>query len=130
MVLSLVLLFLDTYNIASTSGCVGKFCLSKHYYRLGEDVLGTFDLTGSEVSCIKVIGNTIGDTVLLHLFCLLAKFFFNWKDCRPVFRSKKVVTNITSAANILAYCYKLTVLNESECVKNQTALFKIYKKNL
>lgn len=62
---------LNTYNIASTSGCVGKFCLSKHYYRLGEDVLGTFDLTGSEVSCIKFtvslqVEETISKSCLLQ----------------------------------------------------------------
>lgn len=45
---------LDTYNIQSVNGAVGKFCLSKYYYRLGEDVLGTFDFSEGPLSCIKV----------------------------------------------------------------------------
>lgn len=45
---------IDTYNIHSVNGAVGKFCLSKHYYRVGEDVLGTFDFQNSPIPCVKV----------------------------------------------------------------------------
>ncbi|XP_065639842.1 RAB6A-GEF complex partner protein 2 isoform X1 [Hydra vulgaris] len=44
---------LNTYNIQSANGIVGKFCLSKVYYRLGEDVLGMFEFSKSSIPCIK-----------------------------------------------------------------------------
>jgi len=44
---------LNTYNIQSTTGIVGKFGLSKHYYRLGEDILGTFDFAEASIKCFK-----------------------------------------------------------------------------
>ena len=50
----IVFFSIDTYNIHSVNGAVGKFCLSKHYYRIGEDVLGTFDFQNSPIPCVKV----------------------------------------------------------------------------
>ncbi|KAL1129568.1 hypothetical protein AAG570_012513 [Ranatra chinensis] len=42
------------YNITNTRGKVGRFCLFKQAYRLGEDIVGTFDFTKSTVPCIQL----------------------------------------------------------------------------
>lgn len=62
---------MNTYNIQSVNGAVGKFCLSKYYYRLGEDVLGTFDFSEGPISCIKYsvslqVEETISKNYLIH----------------------------------------------------------------
>ncbi len=41
------------YNIKNTKGLVGKLCLFKTSYRLGEDVIGLFDFTGAESQCMQ-----------------------------------------------------------------------------
>jgi len=61
---------MNTYNIQSVNGTVGKFCLSKYYYRLGEDVLGTFDFSEGPISCIKyMVSLQVEETISKN--CLL-----------------------------------------------------------
>lgn len=42
------------YNITNSRGKVARFCLFKQAYRLGEDIVGTFDFEQTDVSCIEV----------------------------------------------------------------------------
>lgn len=42
------------YNITNTRGKVGRFCLFKQAYRLGEDIVGTFDFSKSTVPCLQL----------------------------------------------------------------------------
>lgn len=42
------------YMITNTRGKVVRFCLFKPAYKLGEDIIGTFDFTVATVSCIQV----------------------------------------------------------------------------
>lgn len=72
----LIFAILDTYNIQSSLGIVGKFCLSRHYYRLGEDILGSFDFTDASLKCFKVSFCFFSHIVLrickcFHHFCIL-----------------------------------------------------------
>jgi len=41
------------FNIANSRGKVCKFCLYKRSYRLGEDIVGTFDFTAGSVQCVQ-----------------------------------------------------------------------------
>lgn len=41
------------YNITNSRGKVARFCLFKQAYRLGEDIVGTFDFEQTDVSCIE-----------------------------------------------------------------------------
>jgi len=41
------------FNIANSRGKVCKFCLYKRSYRLGEDIVGTFDFTIGSVQCVQ-----------------------------------------------------------------------------
>ncbi|CAG9857703.1 unnamed protein product [Phyllotreta striolata] len=42
------------YMITNGRGKVVRFCLFKSAYRLGEDIIGTFDFTVATVSCVQV----------------------------------------------------------------------------
>lgn len=42
------------YMISNTWGKVARFCLFKPAYKLGEDIIGTFDFTVATVSCMQV----------------------------------------------------------------------------
>ncbi|XP_060518902.1 RAB6A-GEF complex partner protein 2 [Cylas formicarius] len=42
------------YMISNTWGRVARFCLFKPAYKLGEDIIGTFDFTVATVSCMQV----------------------------------------------------------------------------
>lgn len=42
------------YNITNSRGKVGRFCLFKQAYRLGEDIVGTFDFSTSTVPCLQL----------------------------------------------------------------------------
>ncbi|CAG9834221.1 unnamed protein product [Diabrotica balteata] len=44
----------NSYMITNTWGRVARFCLFKPAYKLGEDIIGTFDFTVATVSCIQV----------------------------------------------------------------------------
>lgn len=40
--------------ISNTWGKVARFCLFKSSYKLGEDIIGTFDFTVATVKCVQV----------------------------------------------------------------------------
>lgn len=42
------------YMISNTWGKVARFCLFKPAYKLGEDIIGTFDFTVATVHCVQV----------------------------------------------------------------------------
>ncbi|XP_066593889.1 RAB6A-GEF complex partner protein 2 isoform X2 [Prorops nasuta] len=42
------------YNITNNRGRVVRFCLFKNSYKLGEDIVGTFDFSNATVSCAQV----------------------------------------------------------------------------
>ncbi|XP_054258121.1 RAB6A-GEF complex partner protein 2 [Macrosteles quadrilineatus] len=41
------------YNITNSKGKVARFCLFKQAYKLGEDIIGTFDFSGATVPCVQ-----------------------------------------------------------------------------
>ncbi|EEB17277.1 conserved hypothetical protein [Pediculus humanus corporis] len=41
------------YNITNIHGKVARFCLFKQAYKLGEDIVGTFDFTDTTVQCVQ-----------------------------------------------------------------------------
>jgi len=41
------------FNIANSRGKVCKFCLYKRSYRLGEDIVGTFDFSVGNIQCVQ-----------------------------------------------------------------------------
>lgn len=41
------------YNIVSNRGTVGRFCLFKSAYRIGEEIVGSFDFSESFIICLK-----------------------------------------------------------------------------
>lgn len=45
----------NSYMITNTRGKVGRFCLFKSAYKLGEDIVGTFDFSVGNVTCMQVI---------------------------------------------------------------------------
>jgi hypothetical protein len=42
------------YNITNSRGKVVRFCLFKQAYKLGEDIVGTFDFSDAAVPCVQV----------------------------------------------------------------------------
>ncbi|XP_072920385.1 RAB6A-GEF complex partner protein 2 isoform X3 [Hemitrygon akajei] len=44
---------LHLYNITNVRGKVGKFCIFKTIYKIGEDVLGTFDFSEGDIPCLQ-----------------------------------------------------------------------------
>lgn len=42
------------YNITNSKGNVARFCLFKLAYKLGEDIIGTFDFEMNTVPCVQV----------------------------------------------------------------------------
>lgn len=47
-------LFLDMFNITNMRGKVAKFCIFKTVYRLGEDIIGTFNFSEGDIPCLQV----------------------------------------------------------------------------
>ncbi|KAG8281115.1 Golgi membrane exchange factor (Ric1p-Rgp1p) subunit [Homalodisca vitripennis] len=47
------------YNITNSKGKVARFCLFKQAYKLGEDIIGTFDFSDATVPCVQKV-DTIG----------------------------------------------------------------------
>ncbi|XP_033108085.1 RAB6A-GEF complex partner protein 2-like isoform X2 [Anneissia japonica] len=43
----------NTYNITNAHGTVARFCIFKSAYKLGEDIIATFDFSNCPVSCIQ-----------------------------------------------------------------------------
>ena len=54
MIVFLFLVHTDVYNIVSDRGSVGRFCLFKSAYRIGEEIVGSFDFSDSLIICLKV----------------------------------------------------------------------------
>lgn len=44
----------DMFNITNTRGKVAKFCIFKTVYRLGEDIVGTFNFSEGDIPCLQV----------------------------------------------------------------------------
>lgn len=44
---------LNYFNITNTRGKVTRFCLFKHAYKLGEDIVATLDFTSATVPCVQ-----------------------------------------------------------------------------
>ncbi|XP_048406220.1 RAB6A-GEF complex partner protein 2 isoform X3 [Stegostoma tigrinum] len=44
---------LHLYNITNVRGKVGKFCIFKTIYKIGEDVVGTFDFSEGDIPCLQ-----------------------------------------------------------------------------
>lgn len=48
----------DLYNISNTRGKVGTFCIFKTVYKIGEDVIGTFNFSEGDIPCLQVIAGS------------------------------------------------------------------------
>lgn len=48
------LFFPDMFNITNMRGKVAKFCIFKTVYRLGEDIIGTFNFSEGDIPCLQV----------------------------------------------------------------------------
>lgn len=44
----------DLYSISNTRGKVGKFCIFKTVYKIGEDIIGTFNFSEGDIPCLQV----------------------------------------------------------------------------
>ncbi|XP_008936699.1 PREDICTED: retrograde Golgi transport protein RGP1 homolog [Merops nubicus] len=44
---------LHVYNISNTRGKVGTFCIFKTVYKIGEDVIGTFNFSEGDIPCLQ-----------------------------------------------------------------------------
>lgn len=44
----------DMFNITNMRGKVAKFCIFKTMYRLGEDIIGTFNFSEGDIPCLQV----------------------------------------------------------------------------
>lgn len=42
------------FNITNMRGKVAKFCIFKTVYRLGEDIIGTFNFSEGDIPCLQV----------------------------------------------------------------------------
>lgn len=42
------------FNITNMRGKVAKFCIFKTVYRLGEEIIGTFDFSEGDIPCLQV----------------------------------------------------------------------------
>lgn len=47
------------FNITNVRGKVAKFCIFKTVYRLGEDIVGTFDFSEGDIPCLQVSGGAL-----------------------------------------------------------------------
>lgn len=57
------------FNITNVRGKVAKFCIFKTVYRLGEDIIGTFNFSEGDIPCLQVC--------LTFLFINIIFFLFN-----------------------------------------------------
>lgn len=76
----------DVYNIVSGRGSVGKFCLFKSAYRIGEEIVGSFDFSDSLIICLKV-------NIFVVLFIRLKGFYRlivgNGQSPKPAIKSER-----------------------------------------
>ncbi len=48
------ILYVVNYTLKNQNGILGKISLYKASYKLGEDVIGTLDLTSATIACLQV----------------------------------------------------------------------------
>ncbi|XP_054842574.1 RAB6A-GEF complex partner protein 2 isoform X1 [Eublepharis macularius] len=46
---------LHVYNISNSRGKVGAFCIFKTVYKIGEDVVGTFNFSAGDIPCLQYL---------------------------------------------------------------------------
>lgn len=64
------------FNITNMRGKVAKFCIFKTVYRLGEDIIGTFNFSEGDIPCLQV---------LFPVFTpCCARFFIGWEIRKSV----------------------------------------------
>lgn len=56
------------FNITNTRGKVAKFCIFKTVYRLGEEIIGTFNFSEGDIPCLQVCFLFIHHTFRLCVF--------------------------------------------------------------
>jgi len=75
-----VLSYPDMFNITNVRGKVAKFCIFKTVYRLGEDIVGTFNFSEGDIPCLQVC-------FLTPSISLSISFFLNFNSiCVYVFQ--------------------------------------------
>lgn len=52
------------FNITNMRGKVAKFCIFKTVYRLGEDIIGTFNFSEGDIPCLQVLFLSLHATML------------------------------------------------------------------
>ncbi|XP_014662258.1 PREDICTED: RAB6A-GEF complex partner protein 2-like isoform X2 [Priapulus caudatus] len=60
------------YNITNARGKVCKFCLFRSSYRLGEDIVGTFDFTVATIPCVQFSVTLQSEEVVSDEYCCKA----------------------------------------------------------
>lgn len=63
----------DMFNITNMRGKVAKFCIFKTVYRLGEDIIGTFNFSEGDIPCLQVRFLLL----LLHTCCSRSRCLSN-----------------------------------------------------
>ena len=53
------------YRVTNKRGFVGRFCLFKNDYKLGEDIVGTMDFTDRDVRCVQFSVKLQSEEVLI-----------------------------------------------------------------
>lgn len=56
------------YNITNGRGRVVRFCLFKNSYKLGEDIVGTFDFSNATVSCAQVSVSLQSEEIVMEKY--------------------------------------------------------------
>lgn len=59
------------FNITNMRGKVAKFCIFKTVYRLGEDIIGTFNFSEGDIPCLQVSLQSVSFSFFYHIFCLI-----------------------------------------------------------
>lgn len=77
------LFFPDMFNITNMRGKVAKFCIFKTVYRLGEDIIGTFNFSEGDIPCLQVC--LLYSFHTIH-FPIQSPFEFSLKLCVCVFQ--------------------------------------------
>lgn len=63
------------FNITNMRGKVAKFCIFKTVYRLGEDIIGTFNFSEGDIPCLQV-------PVFTYCYAQFLCNIFKHKQCR------------------------------------------------
>lgn len=72
------------YMITNARGKVARFCLFKSAYRLGEDIVGTFDFSVGTIRCMQVIFISFPQICIMYLkqllFCTFLRFQLHYNQ--------------------------------------------------